>query len=138
MKMTLDMMQAVNIRQFGPVDAIRLETIKTPKPDIGEVLVEVCAVAVNFVDTLVISGNYQFRQPFPFIPGKLPVGIVRALGGGDTNIKIGDRVQTMSEIGGYAEYAVVKANECFQMPDGMNFTDAASMACLILNLAPAL
>ena len=33
---------------------------------------------MNFVDLVMMSGTYQFKPPLPFIPGKLPVGVVTA------------------------------------------------------------
>jgi NADPH2:quinone reductase len=121
-------MRAVNIREFGEVEQLVIEEIADPKPGPGQVLVDIQATAANFVDLLVISGKYQFLPPRPFVPGKLPAGIVSAVGAGVTTLKVGDRVQTLAEQGGYAEKVAVAAKDCFVLPEGLSFVDAASMA----------
>jgi NADPH:quinone reductase len=121
-------MRAVHIREFGEVEQLKIEEIPDPQPGPGQVLVDVRATAANFVDLLVISGKYQFLPPRPFVPGKLPVGIVAALGAGVTSLKPGDRVLTLAEQGGYAEKVAVPAKDCFVLPDSLSFVDAASMA----------
>jgi NADPH2:quinone reductase len=92
------------------------------------VLVDIQATAANFVDLLVITGKYQFLPPRPFVPGKLPAGIVSAVGAGVMNLTVGDRVLTLAEQGGYAEKIAVPAKDCFVLPDSLSFIDAASMA----------
>jgi NADPH2:quinone reductase len=83
---------------------------------------------VNFVDSLVVTGKYQFLPARPFAPGKLPAGVVSALGAGVQDLKVGDRVLTMAEQGGYAERIAVDARACFKLPPSMSFVDAAAMA----------
>ncbi|WP_459615185.1 NADPH:quinone oxidoreductase family protein [Bordetella sp. 2513F-2] len=121
-------MKAVLIREFGPVEALRVEEIPDPVPGPGQVLIAVQAAAANFVDLLVVTGQYQFLPPRPFVPGKLPAGIVRAVGEGVTDLAPGDRVLTLAEQGGYAELALAQASDCYRLPDSLGFVDAASMA----------
>ena len=71
-----------------------------PAPKAGEVLIETRAVSVNFVDLVMMSGSYQFKPPLPFVPGKLPVGVVTAVGDGVTKFKPGDHALLMAESGG--------------------------------------
>jgi NADPH2:quinone reductase len=97
-------------------------------PRAGEVALNVEAVAVNYVDLLVIAGKYQFLPRRPFTPGKLPTGIVTAIGPGVENFAIGDRILTTLESGGYAQKAVAPADACFHIPANMTFPDAASIA----------
>lgn len=121
-------MRAVVIREFGGIDRTELDELPDPVPGPGEVLVRIQAVGVNFVDILVMEGRYQFLPDPPFAPGKLPVGIVAAVGTGVTALRPGDRVQTMAEQGGYAEFVAVPQDRCFRLPDSLPFADAASMA----------
>ncbi|MBW3097249.1 NADPH:quinone oxidoreductase family protein [Pseudohoeflea coraliihabitans] len=121
-------MKAVVIHDFGPVGSAPVEDIATPEPGRGEVLVRIAAVAANFVDTLVLTGKYQFLPQRPFTPGKLPVGTVEAVGPDVADIKVGDRVLTLAEHGGYAEAISVGADQCILLPDTLSFPDAASMA----------
>jgi NADPH2:quinone reductase len=121
-------MRAVVVNNFGPIEAARIGELPTPAPKAGEVLVEVRATAANFVDLLVISGKYQFLPERPFAPGKLPAGIVQAVGSGVHNLKPGDRVLAMAEHGGYAEFVAIAESQCFRLPPSMSFVDAAAMA----------
>ena len=102
--------------------------VPAPVPGADDVLVEVHAVAANFVDTLLIGGTYQFRPTPPFIPGKLPAGVVKAVGPNVATFKVGERVLAITEYGGYGELVVLPASRCFRIPQSMSFTDAASMS----------
>ena len=121
-------MRAAVVKEFGPILSHRLDSLPDPTPGPGEVLVAIKAAAVNFVDSLVVTGKYQFLPARPFAPGKLPAGVVSALGAGVQDLKVGDRVLTLAEQGGYAERIAVAARECFQLPPSMSFVDAAAMA----------
>jgi NADPH2:quinone reductase len=121
-------MRAVVVREFGPIESHAIGELPDPQPQAGEVLVDIQATAVNFVDILVMTGKYQFLPPRPFAPGKLPVGTVRALGTGVTTLKPGDRVLALAESGGYAQKVAVAAAQCFKLPDRLSFVDAAAMS----------
>lgn len=121
-------MRAIALKAFGSYKDATIQDWPDPTPGEGEVLVEVHAVAANYVDLVIMAGKYQFRAEPPFIPGKHPAGIVRALGPGVTSLNIGDRVLAMREDAAFAELATAPADWCCQLPDGMTFTDAASMA----------
>ena len=121
-------MRAVLLREFGSIAGLELANVPDPQPGPDEVVVAVRAVAANYVDLLVIGGTYQFLPETPFSPGKLPVGEVVATGTRVTNLKPGDRVLTLAEHGGYAERIKVPAAQCFVLPPGLSYVDAASMA----------
>ena len=116
------------MRAFGPIDALEVGDLPDPAPAAGEVLVEVHATAVNYVDLLVIGGKYQFLPQLPFAPGKLPAGVVIACGAGVSTLGRGDRVLTLAEQGGYAERISVPAAACIPLPAAMPFVDAAAMS----------
>ena len=118
-------------RSSGSLDQFRVHSIgelPNPNPGPGQVLVKIKAVAVNYVDSLVVTGKYQFLPARPFAPGKLPVGEIDALDSDVTEFKIGDRVLTLAEQGGYAERVSIDASQCFKLPSSLSFVDAASMA----------
>lgn len=121
-------MRAVIVHNFGAPEDLTIENTASPQPAPDEVLIDVKATAVNFVDLLVISGKYQFLPPRPFTPGKLPAGVVAMVGKNVSNLKTGDRVLSMSEHGGYAEQAVSLASNTYRIPDTMSFSEAAAMA----------
>lgn len=121
-------MRAALVHDFCPIESLRVEDTADPVAGPGEVVVDVRATAINFVDTLVITGKYQFLPERPFAPGKLPTGVVSAIGPGVEGLRMGDRVLTLAEQGGYAEKVAVQAKDCFILPDGLSFTDAAAMS----------
>jgi len=121
-------MRAVIVREFGPFEEAELGEFPTPEPARNEVLVEVHATAANFVDLLMIGGQYQFLPDLPFVPGKLPAGVVVEVGSSVKSLKVGDRVLAMAEQGGYGEFAAVPESQCIKLPDKMSFVDAAAMA----------
>lgn len=121
-------MKAVFVREFGPVGSAQVEDIEPPQLGPGDVRIEVALVPANFVDTLVMRGVYQFLPKCPFVPGKGPVGTVTALGGDVRGLQIGDRVLAMVEQGGYAEAVCAAANQCYVLPDGMGFEQAATIS----------
>ena len=121
-------MRAVVVHEFGPPQSLDLAEIADPIPNADEVLVSIRATAVNFVDLLVIEGKYQFLPQRPFAPGKLPAGVIAAVGANVTELHIGDRVLTFAEQGGFAEMVAVPAKLCYPLPDSMPFTDVASLS----------
>jgi NADPH:quinone reductase len=121
-------MRAIVVDEFGGPERLRAAEVATPVPGPGEVLVEIYAAPVNYVDLLVVGGTYQFLPERPFIPGKGPAGVVRACGRGVTALRAGDRVLAMTEQGGYAEAVAVSADQCYHLPAGMSFSEAASLS----------
>jgi NADPH2:quinone reductase len=123
-------MRAVVIREFGPIENASLADMPKPEPKAGEVLLDIHATAVNFVDLVMMSGKYQFSPALPFIPGKLPAGIVAAVGSGVTIFKPGDHAIAMAEGGGFAEFVAMPENQCIPLPAAMPFTEAAAMSLI--------
>lgn len=123
-------MRAVVLAEYGSFETAEVKDVAEPEPKAGEVLIEVHAAPVNYVDLVVTSGRYQFLPPLPFTPGKGPTGIVKALGAGVTSLKVGDRVLAMAEQGGYAQSAVAPASSCYVLPDKLSFADAGAMSLI--------
>jgi NADPH2:quinone reductase len=121
-------MRAVVVREFGGIEHASLSDVPKPEPKAGEVLLEVHAVSVNFVDLVMMSGSYQFKPKLPFTPGKLPVGVVAALGDGVRNVKVGDHALLMAESAGFAEFSAMPEGQCIKLPAALPFVEAASMA----------
>ncbi len=66
-------MRAVLCKTLGMPDSLVVEEVESPIPAEGEVLLSVKACGVNFPDTLIIQGKYQYKPDLPFFPGgKLP------------------------------------------------------------------
>jgi len=120
-------MKAVWVRKFAPFETVGTEEVPDPEPGFGEVVVDVVAAEVNYPDILVIEGNYQFKPPLPFSPGKAAAGRVSAVGGGVNNLAPGDSVSVEVEYGAYAEKVKARAEHCYAMPPGMPFDRAAAL-----------
>jgi NADPH2:quinone reductase len=112
---------------FGAPSTATIEDLPTPEPGKAEVRVAMRAAGVNYPDLLVMTGAYQHKPPLPFTPGKELAGEVEAVGAGVKGLSIGDRVMVQVEYGAFAEQVVATEAQCFKIPDGMSFVDAAAM-----------
>ncbi|WP_152219331.1 NADPH:quinone oxidoreductase family protein [Pseudomonas sp. SCB32] len=119
-------MKAVLCKAFGPAETLVLEDIDSPEPKKNEVLLQVHAAGVNFPDTLIIEGKYQFKPPFPFSPGGEAAGVVGAVGEKVSHVKPGDRVMALTGWGSFAEEVAVPGYNVMPIPDGMDFASAAA------------
>ena len=119
-------MKAIVCEKFGPPSDLILKEIESPKPKAKEVLVEVKACGVNFPDTLIIQGKYQFKPELPFTPGSDVAGIVKEVGEDIKHVKAGDEVFGFVMNGGFAEEVIMDGRSCFPKPPNMDFPIAAS------------
>jgi len=118
-------MKAVVCHELGMADKLKVEDMPEPKAGKGEVLIDIKASGLNFPDVLIIQGKYQFQPPLPFIPGGEGAGIVRELGEGVNNVKVGDRVIFFHQTGAFAEVIAAPAATLVPIPDKMSFEVAA-------------
>ena len=119
-------MKAVLCKELGMPDRLVVEDVPSPKPAQGQVVVSVKACGVNFPDTLIIQGKYQFKPELPFSPGGEVSGIVKEVGEGVSRVKPGDRVIAFNTWGGFAEEIAVDAERTISMPAGMDFVPASA------------
>jgi NADPH2:quinone reductase len=110
----------------GPED-LRVGEIDEPKPASDEILIDVHAASVSFMDQLLVAGRYQMRPPTPFVPGTEAAGVVVAIGAEVTKFQPGDRVACCSWTGGYAERMVAKESKTVRLPAGADFETAATV-----------
>jgi len=103
-----------------------VEDVPSPTPGSGQVVISVKACGVNFPDTLIIQGKYQFKPEMPFSPGGEVAGLVKQTGEGVTRVKVGDRVIAFNTWGGFAEEMVVDADRTIAMPASMDFVPASA------------
>lgn len=121
-------MRAVRVRAFDDLDAASVARVDAPVPADDEIVIDVAAVPVNYVDLVAMRGAYQFLPSLPYTPGKGPAGRVSAVGSEVQTLKIGDRVLAMAEYGGYAEQCSVRADQAYRLPHDLGFIDAAAMS----------
>ena len=119
-------MKAVLCKQYGMPDTLVLEEVASLAPAAGQLVVSMKAAGVNFPDALIIQGKYQVKPPMPFSPGSELAGVVKAVGEGVQNFKLGDAVIAYAGYGAYAEEVAVDARTCIPMPAGVDFKVGAS------------
>jgi NADPH2:quinone reductase len=117
-------MKAIRVAHTGGPEVLTLEDIDLPAPGPGQVRVRHTAIGVNFIDTYHRSGLYKL--PLPSGLGSEAAGVVDALGGGVTTLKVGDRVAYAGALGAYAEANNVPADKLVKLPDGVSDEDAAA------------
>lgn len=120
-------MRAVVCREFGPPERLVVEERETPVAGVGQVVLDVRAAGVNFVDTLFIRGAYQIKPEPPFVPGSEVAGVVSAIGAGIEGVVVGQRAIAMCGLGGFAEQVVVLPGQLLPLPEGLDFPRAAAL-----------
>lgn len=150
-------MRAVTFREFGAPEVLTLDEVATPRPQDGELLIRVAAVAVGrTLDLAARAGLEPFASAvvFPHILGAEHSGTVAAVGRGVTGFAPGDHVATFpvytafeddytrsgySEVspgvrmigthrpGAYAEYVAVPAVNVRVAPDGVDPGEAVAV-----------
>ena len=148
-------MKAAVVHEFGK--PLSIKDVAVPRPDSGQILVQVVACGVCHTDLHAIEGDWPVKPKLPFIPGHEAVGYVAAVGSDVTFLKEGDHVgvpwlhsacglceycltgwETLcqqqqntgySVDGGFAEYVLAPAAYVGHIPDGLDFTEAAPILC---------
>ena len=119
-------MRAVLCKELGTPESLVLEEVPGLIPGPGQVLISVQACGVNFPDTLIIQGKYQFKPDLPFSPGGEISGVVKQVGSDVDSLKIGDRVIAFSTWGGFAEELVVDQTRTVIISDKMDYERASA------------
>lgn len=120
-------MKAVQVREFGEPGVLEYEDAERPETSMGEVLVEVKSIGVNYADTMRRRNQYVIRQELPFVPGSEIAGVVTELGEGVEGVSAGDRVVSLVGEGAYAEYALASSQALIPIPDSLDFDAAAAI-----------
>lgn len=118
-------MRAIQITEQGGPDVLTLVEVPDPTPGEGEVLVDVAAAGVNYIDTYQRDGTYSIALPYG--PGLEGAGRVSALGAGVTALAVGDRIAWATTAGSYAERVAVPAARAVPVPDGVSDETAAAV-----------
>ena len=117
-------MKAFQVTDFDSNPTI--EDIPKPTPTPNQIRIKIMACGLNFADLLMQNGSYQDTPELPFVLGMEVSGIVDEVGSKVKNFSIGERVAVFGGHGGLAEYGCFDALKCFQIPDDMDFNDAAA------------
>ncbi|WP_116245622.1 zinc-binding dehydrogenase [Nocardiopsis sp. FIRDI 009] len=133
-------MRAVRVREFGGPGTLVTEEIPDPVAGPGEVVIDVTAADILFLDTLLRRGWGQdfFPVSLPYTPGSGVAGTVSSVGEGVDPAWVGARVvaetgrgtpetDRIIPTGGYAERAATPAERLVRVPDGLDPAHAAAL-----------
>lgn len=119
--------KAIVVAEGGGPEKLVLADIPDPTPAPGELIVQVSAAGLNFIDTYHRGGLYP--MDLPFTPGLEGAGVVIEVGESVGDFSIGDRVGWTSVIGSYAEKHAVPTDAAIPIPDDV---DEATTAAVLL------
>lgn len=117
--------KAIVVSEKGGPEQLVYQEVESPAPGPGELLVEVAAAGLNFIDTYHRGGLYP--MDFPMTPGLEGAGTVVATGEDVEEFSEGDRVGWATAIGSYAELHVVPAESAIPVPDDIDDKTAAAV-----------
>jgi NADPH2:quinone reductase len=120
-------MKALLCTRYGGPDDLEVSDIPAPIAGPGEAVVRVKAASLNFFDTLIIAGKYQYKPAPPFSPAAEFAGTIESLGAGVTAFKAGDRVIGYMTYGAAREQVAIDAGKLVKIPDGLDFDRAAGV-----------
>lgn len=120
-------MKAVLCKELGPPESLVFEEVEPRTLGKDEIRIAVRAAGVNFPDTLIVQGRYQFQPDLPFSPGGEAAGDVTEVGLDVSKVAVGDRVVWRSIFGGFAEEIIASEAEVMKIPDSMDYETAAGM-----------
>ena len=123
-------MSAINVKAmvcnaWGGPESLTLADLPLPALGPKEVRIRVRAAGLNFPDTLMIAGKYQFKPAFPFAPGMECAGEIDAVGEKVSDLKPGDRVMATTGNGSFGEMVNCPAANVYRIPASMPFETAA-------------
>jgi NADPH:quinone reductase-like Zn-dependent oxidoreductase len=124
-------MKAILCTRYGPPETLDCKEIDKPVPGDGQVLVKIVAASVNPVDMVFTGGLIQrmltgFRKPKNPRLGSDIAGRVDGIGAGVTQFHPGDEVFGTCR-GGFAEYALARADRLVTKPANISFEQAAAV-----------
>ena len=121
-------MHAVRVHEFGGPDVLRFETVPTPGPKPGQILVRVHAAGVNPVDWKIREGLIG-QDPLPQVMGSDFSGVIKAVGPEVEHFHVGQSVfgTVVDESGSYAEFALTHSAQIAIKPDALDYIQAAAL-----------
>lgn len=120
------MTTVMRVPETGGPEVLTPAEIEIGQPGPCQILVDVAAAGVNYIDTYQRDGNYS--MDLPFTPGIEGAGRVAAVGAQVQDFGVGDRVAWQGTPGGYAQQALIPAGSAVSIPhDVSNETAAATL-----------
>ncbi|HEX9354384.1 MAG TPA: quinone oxidoreductase [Streptosporangiaceae bacterium] len=121
-------MRAVIGSQHGGPEVLQIGEVAAPEPGPGQLLVDVAAAGVNYMDIYQREGRPPYASgALPYVPGAEGAGTVAAVGPAVRDFAVGDRVAWTQVPGSYAEQAAVPAALAVPVPGDMDLSVAAAV-----------
>jgi NADPH2:quinone reductase len=121
-------MRVIQVESQGGPEVLSLAERPAPQPGPGQIVVQVAAAGVNYMDIYQREGVGGYGRPLPFVTGGEGAGTVTAVGEGVTSPAVGDRVAWVGP-GSYAEQVVLPADRVVPVPPAIS-TELAAAAIL--------
>lgn len=120
-------MWGIQMDRTGGPEVLEWRELPDPTPAAGQVVVEVAAAGLNFIDTYQRSGLYPVALPYTL--GLEGAGTVVAVGEGVSSLAVGNRVAWPAATGSYAELVAVPADRVVTVPElvGLDVACAAQL-----------
>src|SRR3984893_7946683 len=119
-------MRVVVGERLGGPEVLKVAEQEAPRPGPGQVVVEVAAAGVNFMDIYQREGVGNYRTEPPFVLGAEGAGTVVAVGEDVTGLAVGDRVAWAGLGNSYAEQVALPAKRVVPVPDRMSLQVAGA------------
>jgi NADPH:quinone reductase len=119
-------MRVVVGERLGGPEVLSVAEREAPRPGPGEVVVDIAAAGVNYMDIYQREGVGNYRTEPPFVPGAEGAGKVVAVGADVTGLAVGDRVAWAGPGKSYAEQVALPARRVVQVPDAVSLEVAAA------------
>ena len=127
-------MKALVQDRFGPPDVLRLADTSLPEVGADDVLIRVCAAALNPADWHILRGDplvarlmgVGLTRPKARVAGTDAAGVVQAAGANVRGLRTGDEVLGFCR-GAFAEYACAAADLVVPKPAALTFEQAAAV-----------
>jgi NADPH:quinone reductase len=117
--------RAIVVSETGGPEVLAPGEWPDPVAGPGQVVAEVAAAGVNFIDIYRRSGVYPAR--LPGVPGSEGAGTVVAVGDDVTEFEVGDRIAWSDGPGSYAERVALSAAEVVPVPADVDLLTAAAV-----------
>ena len=110
-------MKAILCKEFAPISELVWEDVSDAVARPNEVVIDVKAAGLNYPDSLIVQGLYQFKPELPFSPGHEGAGVISAVGSEVSSFKVGDNVAFFKGFGAFAEKIVVHETLALPIPN---------------------
>ena len=127
-------MFAITQKDFGGPETLVWDKVADPRPEPGEVIIDITSTAVNRADLLQREGNYPPPTGATDILGLECAGTIVSVGAALTMDRIGERVTALLNGGGYAQKVAIPLGQVMSVPEGASVLDAGALpevACTV-------